>query len=97
MPEKKKWGDRMIRVSIRFFTNNLPKSADDRTAEFKGTIHLDRNKSRKIERDLIHFNSKDELIPKFFELLKNNKVTLIEHVGTAKVDYDAFLRSEPKV
>lgn len=78
---KAKWGERMIRVSIRFWTDALPEEADERSSWDYGMISLDTNKSRAIKADKIFFDSRKELLPKMKELLKRNKITLYEKKG----------------
>ncbi len=76
----------MIKVSVKFFTDNLPKSSkvDDKTAWGVGVITLPKNTSRGIEPDLIIFNSTEELLPKMQELLDRNSIKLVR--PTKKVE-----------
>lgn len=75
---KRKWGEKMIKVSIQFFTNNLPKGTDNKTAWTQGAVHMIANKSRGLSHNHIFFNNKEDIIPKLNELLEKNGVTLIE-------------------
>ena len=71
------WGKKMIKVSIHFWTNNLPEGTDDKTAWASGAIHMLANKQRGLKHNHVFFNNKNELMPKLQELLKTNDVKLI--------------------
>lgn len=87
METKLPWGYNMIRVSVKFWTDNLPRTAkaDDKTAWAKGVITLPTNSHRGIKSDLIHFNNIDELMPKLKELLKRNDIKLA--IPTQKIEF----------
>jgi hypothetical protein len=72
------WGKKMIKVSVHFWTNNLPHGTDDKTAWGGGAIHMMANKQRGLKHNHVFFNSMDEFIPKLQELLKRNEVRLIK-------------------
>jgi hypothetical protein len=74
------WGSKMIKVSIHFFTNDLPIGIDNetKTAWARGAIHMVANKSRGLKHNHIFFTDKNDIIPKMNALLKQNGVTLIE-------------------
>jgi len=84
------WGKRMIKLSVHFWTNDLPKGADDKTAWGSGAIHVVANKGRGLEHNHVFFNNIDELLPKMGELLKRNNIKLIrppekfEHIDLTK-------------
>lgn len=67
----------MIKVSIHFFTNNLPIESDLKTAWAKGAIHMMANKARGLEHNHVFFYSAEEIPKKIQELLDRNKVTLV--------------------
>lgn len=72
------WGKKMIKVSIHFWTDNLPSNVDEKTAWAKGTIHLTANKFRNLKHDHVIFNNKKSLIGKLNELLEKNNIKLAE-------------------
>ncbi len=73
------WGKKMIKVSIHFWTNNLPKGTDNKTAWASGAIHVVANKKRGLKHNHIFFNNKEDLLPKLQKLLESNGIRLIEH------------------
>jgi small-conductance mechanosensitive channel len=75
--EKIEYGEKMIKVSIRFWTDGLPKSANRKTAWAKGVVYLNYNKARAIGPDHLMFNDSTELLQKIQELLKRNDVKLV--------------------
>jgi hypothetical protein len=83
--EKAKWGERMIKFTVQFWTNNLPKKASNRTAWASGAIHIVAMKSRNIKHDHIFFNSLEEFMPKFQELMDKHKIKLIQTEKTRLV------------
>ena len=88
MDKKAKWGERMIKFTVQFWTNNLPKGSDDRTAWGEGAIHIVAMKSRGISHNHIFFNSMEEFLPKFQELMDRNKIKLIKKEKVAPVRLD---------
>ncbi|HLD78536.1 MAG TPA: hypothetical protein VJB16_05915 [archaeon] len=76
--EKKPWGSRTIKVSIHFWTHDLPKDADDKTARSSGTVVLSPNKARGIEYDNMPFASAEELQKKIGEILKRNGIKIVK-------------------
>ncbi len=85
MPEKAKWGERMIKFTVSFFTNNLPRTADNRTAWASGAIHIVAMKSRGISHDHIFFNSMGEFMPRFQELMDRYNIKLLQAERTKQV------------
>ena len=75
---KRRWGEDMIKISVQFWTNNLPRGADDKTAWSSGAIHMIANKSRGLSHNHIFFNNIDEFFPKLQELLNRNEVKLLK-------------------
>jgi len=75
---KANWGERMIKFTVQFWTNNLPKSADNRTAWASGAIHIVAMKSREIKHDHVFFNNMEEFLPKFQELMNKYNIKLIK-------------------
>lgn len=71
------WGKKMIKLSVHFWTNDLPKNTDRKTAWGSGAIHVVANKGRNLEHNHIFFNNFDEFLPKMAELLKRNNIKLI--------------------
>jgi hypothetical protein len=88
--KKAKWGERMIKVEIKFFTNDLPKGTkvDERTAWFKGLVKLSKNASRGIKPTKLNFNSKAELLPKLNQLLQDNNINLVK--PSKKVEFETI-------
>jgi hypothetical protein len=74
---RKKWGENMIKISVQFWTNNLPGGTDDKTAWSSGAIHMIANKSRGLSHNHVFFNSIEEFLPKLQDLLNKNDVKLI--------------------
>ena len=75
--EDGKWGSKMIKFSVQFWTNNLPKGTNNRTAWGSGAIHIIANKSRGLKHDNVFFNNLDEFMPKFQELIDMHEIKLI--------------------
>lgn len=78
----RKWGQRTIKLTIHFFTNNLPKGTDQKTAWASGVIQIKSNKSIGLPepsapKQMI-FNSAEDLLPRMEELLDKNGVKLIK-------------------
>lgn len=80
-----KQGDKTIKLSIKFWTNNLPTN-NLKVAWNSGVVHVMANRSRGIRSMLnpIHFNSLDEkecgktLIEAIIEVLKHERITLLK-------------------
>jgi hypothetical protein len=72
-----KYGEKTIKMSIHFWTNGIPSREGAKTAEFKGVVHLNANKTRGIKHDAIPFNDKAELFVKMQELLDRQSVRLV--------------------
>lgn len=72
------WGKKMIKISVQFWTNNLPKGTDNKTAWASGAIHMTANKHRGLKHNHIFFNRMEDFMPKLHELLKRNGVKLIK-------------------
>lgn len=71
------YGEKTIKMSIHFWTNGIPKKEGLKTAEFKGVVHLNANKTRGIKHDAIPFNDKSDIFPKMQELLTRQGVRLV--------------------
>ncbi len=67
----------MIKFTVHFWTDKIPKEKGDRTAWASGSIHIVAMKSRGIKHNQILFNSRDEFMPKFQELMDRNQIELI--------------------
>lgn len=72
------WGKKMIKISVQFWTNNLPNGTDDKTAWGSGAIHMIANKHRGLKHNHIFFNNMEDFLPKLQELLNKNNVKLIK-------------------
>ena len=84
---RRKWGENMVKISVQFWTNNLPKGADDgKTAWSSGAIHMIANKSRGLTHNHIFFNNIDEFLPKMQELFRKNGIKLIQSQKYSEVD-----------
>lgn len=68
----------MIKFTVQFWTNNLPRGSDNKTAWGSGAIHIVAMKSRGIGHDHIFFNNMEEFLPKFQELMNKHGVKLIQ-------------------
>lgn len=75
---KRRWGENMIKISVQFWTNNLPRGTGDKTAWSSGAIHMIANRSRGLSHNHIFFNNIDEFFPKLQELLNKNGVKLLK-------------------
>ncbi|HNV63276.1 MAG TPA: hypothetical protein PKN54_10075 [Candidatus Cloacimonas acidaminovorans] len=71
------WGSKMIKFTVQFWTNNLPKGTNNRTAWGAGAIHIVANKSRGVKHDHVFFNELNEFMPKFQELMDKHEIKLI--------------------
>lgn len=79
MPRQEiEWGKRMIKISVQFWTNDLPKDVNNKTAWARGAIHMIANKQRGLKHNHVFFNNEDDLLPKIQELLNKNGVKLIK-------------------
>ena len=76
--ERKKWGERMIKFTVQFWTNDLPRGTDNRTAWASGAIHVVAMKSRGIKHDHIFFRNMEEFNIKFQELMDKHKIKLVK-------------------
>ena len=85
MEKRPKWGQRMIKFTIQFFTNNLPRNSDDRTAWDSGAIHIVGMESRNIKHDHVFFHGREELLPKLQELMDRHQIKLVTSEKTKQV------------
>ena len=74
--EEIKWGKKMIKISVYFWTDDLPKDANEKTAWAKGVIYIVANKFRGLKPGNVPFNRMEEFFPKLGELLKKNNIKL---------------------
>ncbi len=74
--EQVEWGKKMIKLSIHFWTNDLPRNSDLKTAWESGAIHIVANRKRGLEHDYLFFKDLTDLMPKLGLLLKRNGVKL---------------------
>jgi len=72
-----KWGKKMIKISIQFFTNEIPENLGLKTAWAKGAIHMVANKQRGLEHNHVFFYNAEEIPKKIQVLLDKNDVTLV--------------------
>ncbi len=74
-----KYGKNMIKLAIRFYTNDLPDTADKKTAWKGGVIYLYKNEEKGIKPAMKRFRDINrDFMPSFFELLKENDIKLVE-------------------
>lgn len=74
-----KYGQNMVKLAIRFWTNNLPSGTDEKTAWKSGVIYLYKNESKGIKPDFVRFDDiKVDFLEKLFSLLNKNKIKLVE-------------------
>ena len=74
-----KYGQNMIKLAIRFWTNNLPDGTDEKTAWKSGVIYLYKNELKGIKPSMARFNDiKGDFMENLFELLKKQNIKLIE-------------------
>ena len=78
------YGKKMIRFSVQFWTSELPKNSDKKTAWASGVINLPKNEHKDLKPDMIRFRNLEEFTSRFQELLERNKITLIEKKGIIK-------------
>ena len=91
---KRRWGENMVKISVQFWTNNLPKDADNgKTAWSSGAIHMIANKSRGLSHNHVFFNNIDEFLPRLQELLNNNDVKLIQSQKYSEIDLSKMAKS----
>ena len=76
--ERGAYGKNMIKLALRFWTNDLPKGTDEKTAWNKGVIYLYANKNKGLKPDMERFDSIEEITAKLLILLKRNDIKLIE-------------------
>ena len=79
MEKKKKgeYGSNMVKVTLQFWTNNVPARADKKTAWESGVIYLNANKSKGIKSDMERFGNVGEITPFLKTILKRNGIKLI--------------------
>ena len=69
----------MIKVGIRFWTNNLPEGTDKKTAWKSGVIYLYKNESKGIKPKMERFDDiSRDFLDNLFELLNEQNIKLIE-------------------
>ena len=66
------WGSKMIKFTVQFWTNDLPKGTNERTAWNSGAIHIVANKTRGIKHNHVFFRNSEEFMAKFQELMDRN-------------------------
>ncbi|MBU2503565.1 MAG: hypothetical protein KJ879_00725 [Nanoarchaeota archaeon] len=77
--ERGPYGKNMIKVAIRFWTNNLPKGADKKTAWKGGALYLYKNDHKDIKPAMIMFDDiNDDFQKKLFKLLNDQGIKLVE-------------------
>jgi hypothetical protein len=74
--EELEWGKKMIKLSVQFWTNDLPKGSDKKTAWESGAIHVIANKGRGLKHNHLFFRDLKEFMPKMAELLNKNGIRL---------------------
>ena len=73
------YGENMIKVGIKFWTNNLPEGADKKTAWKSGTIYLYKNDTKGIKPYLERFSDiNKDFMKNLFKLLKKQEIKLID-------------------
>ncbi len=85
------WGKKMIKVSVHFWTNNLPRGSDNKTAWESGAIHMVANKQRGLKHEHVFFNGLQDFFPKLQELLKNQGVKLKMSEKVVDVDFSKLV------
>lgn len=80
MKKEPTWGKRMIKVSVRFWTDSLPDDADNKTAWEYGQIDLIGNAHKGIKSDQIFFDRMTDLVPKIGKLFTRNGIKLKKRV-----------------
>lgn len=80
------YGERMIKVTVRFFTDEVPPEKGLKTAMAKGRISLAPNEYRGIKRDTIFFNGYDQFMQKFKELRERNGIKLLRPEKIVETD-----------
>jgi hypothetical protein len=83
------WGKKMIKVTIRFWTDGLGTDADKKTAWEYGTLTINANNQRGIYADHVFFNTLNDLTKQLGQLLKRNEITLRKRPNKShNIDYD---------
>ena len=73
------YGQNMIKLAVRFYTNDLPDGTDEKTAWKGGVIYLYKNELKNIKPDKKRFRDiRLDFMENLFELLKKNNIKLIE-------------------
>ena len=75
--ERGPYGKNMIKLSVKFWTNNLPKEADSKTAWASGTIHLLKNELKGIKPKMAFFNNLEEFPARLQKLLDDEGIKLV--------------------
>ena len=71
-------GRKMIHITTRFWTNDLPRGSDNKTAWASGVVYLKSDKTRRITSDMERFNNiNEDYLDSLKKLLKRNKIKLI--------------------
>lgn len=83
------YGKNMIRLTVKFFTNNLPKGADEKTAWVTGVIHVLKNELKGIKPKQIFFRDLEDFPKKMQQILDESGIRLIE-VPKEKFDIKRF-------
>ena len=78
MANKNEYGSKMIKVALRFRTNDVP-NKKEKVAFESGTAYLYRNTSRGRKADDIGFITLEDILPKLKGLLKRNDIKLISN------------------
>lgn len=76
--ERGPYGKNMIKFTVKFWTNNLPKNADSKMAWASGTIHLLKNELKGIKPRMIFFNNLKEFPRKMQKLIDDGGIQLVE-------------------
>ena len=77
--ERGPYGKNMIKLAIRFYTNNLPEGVDKKTAWKGGVIYIYKNETKDIKPRMERFRDiNKDFLPALFKLLKEEDIKLIE-------------------
>lgn len=72
------YGEKMIKVVIRFFTSDMPAGTDLKTAWVGGTVHTTKNEYRGIEASGEFFHTLEEIMPKIQKMLDAQGIKLVQ-------------------
>lgn len=74
----KPYGENMLKITLMFWTDGLPKGSNDKTALMKGYAYLNANKSRGIAPHEVKFDNTGEFLSALQEIISQNGIQLLD-------------------